>query len=133
MLLNPCEDDPSVYLRFSDEDDRCTVEPVVHDPNDLRAQRARASIDIYGLNRPALVADRSRALVRIKLALAQLEELAQALDTANGAEASRCERLIRHELDVLATYLDGTDRFSAMARSFIAPVFARLGLALPPE
>ncbi len=131
LLLNPCDDNPADYLVFVEEANQSIVKPVTDDAADLRHRRARASIDIYGLNRPELVIDRSRAMIRVNRALVTIESLTATLESVPSATRAQLEALIDAQFETLKSYLDGTDRYHVMALALIAPVFARLGLKLP--
>ncbi len=130
LLIDPCREDPVPYLRFVEEDERSIVKPAVEDPRQLAARRARASIDIYGLNRPGLVNARSADLKRIKTSLLNVRFFAHALESAAPDEIATIEERFFDEVAFLRRHASGETGFSAMARPVIEPVFVSLGLTL---
>jgi len=133
LLIDPCVEDPPEHIRFIDDDGRCIAVPVHPDPQSRSARKARASIDIYGLNRSGLVRDRSRYMRRAKLSLARLEKLARRLDAlpANEEdERSEIVDFIDSELDFLDGLTSGEDSYTGMLLAFVAPKLAELNLAI---
>lgn len=129
LLIDPCSDDPGDYLCYVVRDGKCIMVPKVDNSDDLRNSRARASIDIYGLNRAPLVRDRTRYMKRISYALRQLERQVALLDAAGPETTADIEAEIAESLEFLDAHADGKDRFSAMARWLIQPVYEQLGIA----
>jgi uncharacterized protein (TIGR02646 family) len=124
LLIDPCREDPSAFIRFVDDNGACIAVPVDPDPTSLRARRARASIDIYGLNRAGLVRDRSRYTRRAKAAVLNLRRLARLeaelqAGPAHLLEAAR--EAIREELLMLDELTCGTDRYTGMITTLVAP------------
>lgn len=129
LLLDPTADEPADFVRFVVRDERCVMEPVDTDMSRLAGLRGRTSIDVYGLNRRGLVRDRSRYVLRILVSLKRLEKLARKLDVGTG-DAHEIEEDIADELSFLISHVDGGDRFTGMARSFVAPALEKLGLTI---
>lgn len=129
LLIDPCRDDPDEYLTYADKEGKCIVVPKIADENDLRHQRARVSIEVYGLNRTALVVHRTRYMKTILYALSRLEQDVRRLDIARPAEVAVIEKNIIDDLEMLKSRFAGMDCFSAMARWLIQPVFERLGIS----
>jgi len=133
LLIDPCREDPAIHLRFIDDGDRSIAVPNDPDPTSISARKARASIDIYGLNRAGLVRDRSRYLRWAKVSLARLETLARRLDRLPaGADDERTEiaTLIEQELDYLDGLTCGEDRYTGMLQALINPKLTELNLAV---
>jgi uncharacterized protein (TIGR02646 family) len=131
LLIDPSVEDPSEHIRFIDDDGRCIAVPVEPDPQSRSARKARASIDIYGLNRSGLVRDRSRYMQWAKVSLARLERLVRRLDaqTANGQdESSEITESINEELDYLDGLTCGEYPYAGMLWSLIEPKLAELNL-----
>jgi uncharacterized protein (TIGR02646 family) len=130
LLINPCVDEPSDLLRFVDDRARSIVKGVVEDTTQLSGRRARASIDIYGLNRPDLVHHRSTDMQRIKQSLKVIRYFIRELEHAEGEKARELELLFQDEIGFLRGHVTGATGFSAMARTLVEPAFAALGLRL---
>jgi uncharacterized protein (TIGR02646 family) len=133
LLIDPCRDDPADFIRFEDQGGKCIAVPVEEDPTSLSARRARASIDIYGLNRAGLVRDRSRYMVRAKLLLAQLERAVRRLNRISPEDDENridAELEITEYLDSIATLTCGEDRFAGMLDAMIGPAIAVFNLSL---
>jgi uncharacterized protein (TIGR02646 family) len=130
LLIDPTVDEPSDFLRFVDEGGRSIVKPVVEDQKQLVGRRARTSIDIYGLNRPNLVLDRSYCLQRVKQSLASIRLYGRAIDKLTGEDAAETERLLKSEIEILRAMVSGKTGFSAVARTLVEPEFVALGLRL---
>jgi len=129
LLLDPSVDDPEDYIRFVDFDGHCIVVPVETDPASLGARRARASIDIYGLNRADLVLQRSRYMNRAQRTLTAIVEAAhdlQDLHANQNVERERIERLLIREFTALSEFTDGQDSHPGMLASIIRPVLNTL-------
>jgi uncharacterized protein (TIGR02646 family) len=130
LLLNPARDNPADYLDFFEEDGDSIVRPVSADQTSLAYRRARASIDVYGLNRAGLVLDRSRALRRIKHSLSMVEHLMQLMDEASPPRRHYYESLFLEEVALIRVHASGQDGFAAVAGPLARATFARLGLNL---
>lgn len=65
LLINPCEDDPTVYLTHS-IDPKFPMGLIVAKGNVQQQARANASIYVYGLNRLKLFQDRNQVLRRLQ-------------------------------------------------------------------
>jgi hypothetical protein len=133
LLIDPCREDPADFIRFVDKDGHYIAVPVEEDPISLSARRARASIDIYGLNRAGLVRDRSRYTCRAKRSLAIIERAARRLDRLSpddDEERNEVEQDITEELAFLAELTCGEDRYTGMLYAMIGPALAKLNLSL---
>jgi len=133
LLLDPSREDPADHLRFIDDEGHCVAVPVDQNPESVSAKKARASIDIFGLNRAGLVRDRSRYMRWAKLSLARLEKLAYRLDALHAdANVDREEIVVMIEQE--RSYLDdltcGEDRYTGMVRALVVPKLAELNMAL---
>jgi uncharacterized protein (TIGR02646 family) len=129
LLLDPSRDDPEDFIRFIDSDGHCIAVPVDADPTSLSARRARASIDIYGLNRADLVRQRSRYMTRAQRTLTAIVEAAHDLEGLRAdqiIERQRIERLLIREFAALHEFTDGQDSHPGMLESIIRPVLDTL-------
>jgi uncharacterized protein (TIGR02646 family) len=133
LLIDPCREDPADFIRFEDIDERCIAVPVEQDPTSLSARRARASIDIYGLNRAGLVQDRSRYMARAKLLIAQLERAVRRfnrMSSDDGENRRDAELDIAEHLGSLARMTSGEDRFTGILDAVIGPAIAVFNLSM---
>jgi uncharacterized protein (TIGR02646 family) len=130
LLLDPARDDPAAYLDFFEEDGASIVRPLSVDHTSLAYSRARASIDVYGLNRVGLVLERSRALRRIKQSLSAVELFVELMDAAAPLQRDRYETLFLEEVELIRAHIIGQDGFAAVAGPLARATFARLGLNL---
>lgn len=133
LLIDPCREDPADFIRFEDKEGKCIAVPIEQDPTTLSARRARASIDIYGLNRAGLVQDRSRYMARAKLLLAQFERAVRRLNRLSPEDdenRSDAELDIAEHLDSLAELISGEDRFTGVLGAIIRPAIAKFNLSL---
>lgn len=124
LLIDPCCEDPSDYIRFIDDNGYCLAVEVDPDPTSINARKARASIDIYGLNRSGLVRDRSRYMRWAKVSLARLEKLARRLDRLPvdaQDESTEITDLIESELEYLHGLTYGEDRYTGMLQQIMHP------------
>lgn len=130
LLLNPCVDDPAAFIVFREKRRKkrreSIVVPKVVDSTQLAWRRARTSIDVYGLNRFALVKRRSAHLRQVKSWLGVLRRRAADLDQANSAGSAEIEWEIAEAMDRL---LDLQSVFTGMVRSVVEPELRRLGLS----
>ncbi|MBY3314727.1 hypothetical protein [Rhizobium laguerreae] len=131
ILIDPAEDDPTDYIKFVEEDERCIAKCVDETETTENGRRARASIDIYGLNREGLVTDRSRQLLRAQASLRHLELAVAELDRmgAAGHDTAFVELTIARETQFLGSLTAGNDRFTGMLRCLIYPELQRMGIA----
>lgn len=132
LLIDPCRVLPGAHVRFVDDGGRSIAEEVDQDSASLSARMARASIDVYGLNRSGLVKDRSRYLAWAKLSLARLVKLAGRLNALPGPTAADRAEIgedIEKELEFLDGLTCGEDRYTGMLRGLIDPKLAELGLS----
>jgi len=74
LLLNPCVDDPEEYFMYVVEGESTKI-GIINAKPDISAERrkrAEASIFVYALNRPPLVAERSKCVSDLKRDISQL-------------------------------------------------------------
>lgn len=69
LLLDPCEDDPVDFIGVDDKGVVRELKPVGTPEND----RARESIDVFGLNRSELVDERKKELALVKAICREIE------------------------------------------------------------
>lgn len=130
LLLDPCRDEPADFIDFVEDGGSSIARPRDTDTTSLPARRARASIDIYGLNRPGLVIERTTELERVKLSLRHVVRMARQMGSASPEEQAEIEQDFDDEVRFLRRNASGENGFAAMSKPLIEPVFARLGLSL---
>ncbi|MQB04541.1 hypothetical protein DXT91_10410 [Agrobacterium tumefaciens] len=130
LLINPTEDEPADHIKFVEEEGYCVAKCVDETETTENGRRARASIDIYGLNRSGLVTDRSRQMLRANASLRQLELGMAELDRliALGQPTEFVEMTIAREVELLGSLTSGNDRFTGVIRGLVYPVMRRLGV-----
>jgi uncharacterized protein (TIGR02646 family) len=103
LLIDPCRDDPARHLGFLvDNMPPLALALPLDAPS--APQRGEKSISIFGLNRLALVQDRTRILRRLEMlrsVLAQLEQAAQDLKTLPDPLAQKALAMIELAIDRL--------------------------------
>jgi uncharacterized protein (TIGR02646 family) len=115
LLLNPCDDDPEAFLRVTGA---AVVKPA--DADGLAARRARASIDVYALNRSGLVLARKEHLRRIKLRVGRIRTLARLLEQALPEQVGLAiEELLLADLRELARMRRADQPYAFQARQLI--------------
>lgn len=126
LLLHPCEDEPSRFLAFppwdpdKDDDARGLVRPKPRVAADAR-RRAETSIQVYGLNREGLVFARKRRFLEIIAQIRRVEEAAERVRGARGAERRKRETTIyEREMDCLLDLQADSSPYALMSREIIA-------------
>ena len=117
LLINPCEQDPELYLEFHEEG-FVAPKPTISD--DLR-KKAEASIRFYALNRTELVQERQEKILLIKQKMLNIKALARCLDKENLDEEIGIiiEELLSHEIERLERFKNPEQPFSVMAKQLI--------------
>ena len=114
LLLNPCKDDPSKHLVFTEEG---VVRPVVNSKG-VASAKGEKSIHIYGLCRPELVEERAK---HAKSILAQIERVKEALaNSQKYPNDTNFEQVFDRELGVLEDFLKPEQQYVALARQLTA-------------
>jgi uncharacterized protein (TIGR02646 family) len=115
LLLNPCDDEPEAFLRVTGA---AVVKPA--GGGGLAARRARASIDVYALNRSGLVLARKEHLRRIKLRVARIRTLARLLEQSLPEQIELAlEELLLADLRELARMRRADQPYAFQARQLI--------------
>lgn len=110
LLLNPCEDDPDEHLEFTEAG---VVRPAL-DGRRRPSRRGEASIQVYGLQRNDLVAERSWWA---SMVLGQIQTVREAAERKlEHPEDPRCAEALRRELLSLQKYLNADRPYAGMAR-----------------
>ena len=125
LLLNPCRDDPAQHLAFRVLPDPLLALALPLDATDT-PQRGAAAIRVYGLNRLALVQERTRILRRLELlrdVLARLDEAAALIAASTDPAAQRAlapiEAAVDRLLNDMANMAAETEPYSAMVTEWL--------------
>lgn len=125
LLIDPCRDDPARHLGFLvDSAPPLALALPLDAPN--AAQRGAESIRIFGLNRLALVQERTRLLRRLEVlraVLAQLDMAAQHLKALRSARAKQAlasvEMAVDRLLEDIHAMADDTQPHSTMVAAWM--------------
>lgn len=132
LLLDPCSCNPSQHLEFITrrilQPDGTSRTVSIVRPRDVAGHEdklGRASIDIYGLNRPLLVDDRTRRAIEV---LEQIDLLNDIISKSKAHPMVNFDDTIVREIQRLEKYARPEERFSAMARALIDEFRAKSGI-----
>lgn len=122
LLLNPCKDRPEDHLEFvvfdSDPKREGTVQP--KGTRGRRREMGVESIDVYSLNRPALVERRREILKDLQRRLAELRQATDVYDQLPpGALREVQEQLMRSQVEAIGDRLKPGSEYLLMARQTI--------------
>lgn len=138
LLLNPYTDDPTEHLEFIEEG---VVRPKLVRVTRRPSPKGKASIEVYALNRTALVQDRREVVLLIRqrmwMVLSLLQILEELEDNAAKIKTARARKemqrraevvgdLLSYELETLARFREPDRPFSMMARQVIDAFFDSL-------
>ena len=117
LLINPYEDNPEEYFKFDDDAVILPKEIGVDRPS----PRARASIEIYALNRSDLVIARREHLLKIRHHIFVIQQLGIALDNPDLGENVHAilEDLLAYEMNVLKHFKQPGQPYTLMAKQVI--------------
>ena len=139
LLLNPCFDDPAEFLRFRDDG---VVVPKVNEPKTAQEKDAQAralkSIEVYALNRKALVDERKERLLLLRsrfdliLELVRLENRMEKHVQSNPALTEPyawlqiVKDLREREIAVLEAWTKPQQPYALMASQFVVEFLSNL-------
>ncbi len=125
LLIDPCRDDPARHLAVRVDSDPLLALALPLDPPD-QPQRGATAIRVHGLNRLALVQERTRLLRRLELlreVLARLDEAAALIAASGDAGARRALAPIDAAVDRLLEDMRGmaaeTEPYSSMVAAWL--------------
>lgn len=125
LLLNPCIDDVEEFFDYTDEGiifPKATL-------NGIDLEKAKTSINVYALQRIALVQAREAKVIKIK---AQIKRVEQAMKNLNDhyedSEEKKIwfEGILRNEMKELKKYMLPKREYSGLAKIFIQQYFHEL-------
>lgn len=116
LLLDPCADDPEDYFECTDDG---IITPRAADG--LAYERARASIDVYALNRNGLVFARTQLIRRIRLRIARVAQIARLMGEEVLSERAvlMLDDLLAHDLGELARMRRDDQPYALVTRLLI--------------
>lgn len=118
LLINPCTDEPSDFIRVHEEGYVLPQESV----NELQGKRAIASIQYYALNRIEIVKDRRERILLLQRHMISIRSIIRILDQRETDVNVRelLEEMVAYEFDALERLRDPAQPFSAMADELIS-------------
>ncbi|AMY68274.1 hypothetical protein [Frigidibacter mobilis] len=125
LLIDPCRDEPARHLAFRVDPDPLLALVLPLDAAEA-PQRGAAAIRVHGLNRLALVQERTRILRRLELlrdVLARLDEAAALIEASGNAAARKAlapiEFAVARLLDDMRAMAAETEPYSAMVTQWL--------------
>lgn len=125
LLIDPCRDDPARHLGFLVDTNPLLALVLPLDAAEA-PQRGAAAIRVHGLNRLALVQERTRVLRRLELlreVLARLDEAAALIEASGDAAARQAlapiEIAVARLLDDMRAMAAETEPYSAMVARWL--------------
>lgn len=128
LLIDPSIEDPSDFFVFEIRDGSCVIVPRVLDVNSLNYMKARASIDVYGLNRRLLVKERTRIYFSILAAVKNFILLSRIVGALSGDDRVDVESKIRDESRLIISMTSAEYPHSGVSRWVAAPLLTELGV-----
>jgi uncharacterized protein (TIGR02646 family) len=117
LLLHPCLDKPEKHLEFIEEG---AIRPALI--RGRASEMGRLSIEVYGLDRPGLVHERQRLLIRMDGLMARIRRTLERIQRP-GVDAQRRQELdedLRLDVAELKTYEGADQPYAGMARQMIS-------------
>lgn len=133
LLLHPYFDDPRQHLRFVNEPDGFRdgeVEPAPRGKRRLPSPQGKASIEVYALQRRGLIDARKAMLVRVRLALVDVQDALEDINS-QGLTPKLKARFERHVAELKA-FAAADQEYSAMCAQVIDEAFAVIFGRTPP-
>lgn len=122
LLLDPCFDDPATHLTFNFSQEGLNGVSCAAEPLEVlgSSERAKASIQVYGLNRPGLIDERGKRVLLLAAALKHLQRLwVIAKDSSSPETANKIIEECRVELRaMIRSYLNPKAPYAAACRAY---------------
>lgn len=117
LLINPCKEDPEEYFKYD-------INIGIIKPKGrklLKKERAKASIDVFALQRMDLVQGREKKAIEISAQMQRVEDLMFDLEDFKDdpVRLPRYQRRYDEELEILWSFLDETEEYLGLARQMI--------------
>ena len=123
LLLNPCTDEPALHLEHMGD----AVFRAREESPGQPSRMGEISIEVYALNRTALVQERRELLLRIEQRAHTIQQLALLLGRKLPArERTLVEDLLSHEWNALLDFTDDSREFSFLAKHVVGEFVATL-------
>jgi uncharacterized protein (TIGR02646 family) len=113
LLLDPCSDEPSEHLEFTEDG---IVRPAL-DTSNKESRKGKISIEVYGLTRSGLVRRRSNWALMVMASIRRLKNLEVQLDSRPGDVF--LEQSILDEIKLIKSCMDPSHEYSGMARQLV--------------
>lgn len=125
LLLHPCEDDPARFLAVDAE----AVVNEVHPAGTRENERARASIDVFGLNRSILVEERMKDRRQVLHLLHSVRMAVNTLSSPTAADPEREEarEFLTESLEMLKAERGGASEYLLLKQPLIDAFTAVVG------
>jgi uncharacterized protein (TIGR02646 family) len=120
LLLDPCSDEPSEHLEFTEDG---IVRPALG-KNNNESQKGKISIEVYGLARNGLIRRRSNWALMFMGSIKRLKDLETQLDSRPGD--TFLEQLIIDEINSIKRYIHSSHEYSGMARQLVQKHYGRI-------
>ncbi|GLQ87697.1 HNH endonuclease family protein [Dyella flagellata] len=130
LLINPTVRDPSVHLKWATHDRRSIVAAQWLEAENAPDPYGEASIRAFGLNRPALVEDRTEVLRGLMARAQLLERKIARTSTKIGIDLEEALEEIVAELVLLRDEGKSHRRYSAVANTFLEEFTGKIGTNL---
>ena len=122
LLIDPTRRDPEAHLEWGEILERSAQRLSVAVPREHHGKKdlyAENSIAIYGLNRRALVEERTLVMLALRAQHASIVEMIDIATIASGAVLNRLLTLIEKKFTLFLSHRDDDKPYSRCARSFI--------------
>lgn len=130
LLIDPCEMEPERYLTFAVRDGESIAVPVSADEASLDFKRGRDTIDIFALNRPQLVEDRTERLARVTPWLKVFARERGQMSIGTEAERAAAHEAAAEAIVEIKAYVRPTAPWSAAMRAHLRTPLAHAGIAI---
>jgi len=119
LLLNPCIDNPEEHLEYGAEG---IIRPR-KDATGKESTKGKTSIDVYVLQRVALVQMREKVLIEMQAQIQRVKEATKNYNDIIGSPDSvrifYFERILKRELERLKNFLNPEEEYVGMARQMV--------------
>jgi hypothetical protein len=116
LLINPCKDDPSEHLAYEKEE--AVIIPLT--------KKGKSSIEVYVLQRPILVQERKKQLLKLLKQMLRTKKLLVKLNNSPNNSGIKTE--FEEELDNLMDYTKAEEVYAGMSRYFVKEFLKDNGL-----
>ncbi|HLL31589.1 MAG TPA: hypothetical protein VK403_11380 [Allosphingosinicella sp.] len=130
LLIDPCLMQPERYLTFALRDRKSIARPVSNDKAGLDYQRGRKTIDVFALNRPQLVEDRTERLARATPWLKVFERERGRMNAGRAADRAAALEAAAEAIAEIKAYVRPTAPWSGAMRAHLREPLAASGITI---